>query len=122
EGEAGLVAVIERLLGRRGQRPRPLRGDTGPEKDHTQGHDEARAGPHGAGEYRMNRRHLPDGGPSPGPRPAVDGGRRLLLAAAGASLLLPRSARAIGERSKLRLARLHLPDLPNPRPSALRRL
>jgi len=51
-----------------------------------------------------------------------DTGRRALLAAAGATLLLPASARAIGERSKLRLARLHLPDLPNPRPSALRRL
>jgi hypothetical protein len=51
-----------------------------------------------------------------------DAGRRALLAAAGASFLLPASARAIGERSKLRLARLHLPDLPNPRPSALRRL
>ena len=58
----------------------------------------------------MKRRQLPDAG------------RRALLAATGASLLWPASARAIGERSKLRLARLHLPDLPNPRPSALRRL
>jgi hypothetical protein len=69
--------------------------------------------PHGAGEYRMKRGRTPDRA------------RRALLAAAGAagaSLLLPARARAIGERSKLRLARLHLPDLPNPRPSALRRL
>jgi len=58
----------------------------------------------------MNRSRIPDTG------------RRALLAAAGASLLLPGRARAIGERSKMRLARLHLPDLPNPRPSALRRL
>lgn len=50
--------------------------------------------------------------------------RRTLLAAAGALPVagLPRGVRAIGERSKIRLARLHLPDLPNPRPSALRRL
>ena len=51
--------------------------------------------------------------------------RRALLgaaAAAGTSLLLPRPARAIGDKSKLRFARLHLPDLPNPRPTALRRL
>jgi hypothetical protein len=33
-----------------------------------------------------------------------------------------RRALAIGDRSKIRFARLHLPDLPNPRPSALRRL
>jgi hypothetical protein len=46
-----------------------------------------------------------------------------LLAAAGVAALGPgRVARAIGDRTKLRLARLHLPDLPNPRPSALRRL
>jgi hypothetical protein len=61
----------------------------------------------------MNARKIPERGPL--------FGRRVLLAA-GASLLLPRRARAIGDRSKLRLARLHLPDLPNPRPSALRRL
>jgi hypothetical protein len=60
----------------------------------------------------MNRSRLPG---------SVRQGRRALLAA-GAALLLPRPARAIGEQSKLRLARLHLPDLPNPRPSALRRL
>jgi hypothetical protein len=65
----------------------------------------------------MNRRHLPD--TAPGPRPVLT--RRLLLGA-GATLLLPRSSWAIGERAKLRLARLHLPDLPDPRPSALRRL
>jgi hypothetical protein len=62
----------------------------------------------GAAEYRMTRRDLPAG--------ADEGG------AAGASALLGRRAFAIGERSKLRLARLHFPDLPNPRPSALRRL
>jgi hypothetical protein len=43
------------------------------------------------------------------------------LAAAGA-LAAPGRARAIGDRAKLRFARLHLPDLPNPRPTALRRL
>jgi Domain of unknown function (DUF4159) len=69
------------------------------------------------------------------PRPAhlnIAGGplrRRALLGAAAAAatsfgvpLLLPRPARAIGDKSKLRFARLHLPDLPNPRPTALRRL
>lgn len=56
-------------------------------------------------------------------RPLLPGpGRRALLGAAAAAALWPRRARAIGERSKLRLARLHLPDVPNPRPSALRRL
>jgi hypothetical protein len=49
--------------------------------------------------------------------------RRVLLAAAGPALLgWPNRAAAIGDRAKLRLARLHLPDLPNPRPTALRRL
>jgi hypothetical protein len=68
----------------------------------------------GAAEYRMTWKDFP-------PRlwrPT----RRALLGAAGASALLGRQALAIGERSKLRLARLHFPDLPNPRPSALRRL
>lgn len=54
------------------------------------------------------------------------GRRRALVAAAAAAglgaLAPARRAAAIGDRSKLRLARLHLPDLPNPRPSALRRL
>jgi hypothetical protein len=46
--------------------------------------------------------------------------RRALL---GAPLLLAaRRAQAIGDRSRLRFARLRLPDLPDPRPSALRRL
>ena len=50
-------------------------------------------------------------------------GRRGLLAAVpGLGLLGARRAFAIGEHSALRFARLHLPDLPNPRPSALRRL
>jgi hypothetical protein len=51
--------------------------------------------------------------------------RRTLLGAAAATaggLVLPRPARAIGDKAKLRFARLHLPDLPNPRPTALRRL
>src|SRR5262245_413554 len=68
----------------------------------------------------MSRRQIPDKG-------LRDEGRRRVVtgvgAAAGAAVLgRPGRARAIGERSKLRLARLHLPDLPNPRPSALRRL
>jgi hypothetical protein len=49
-------------------------------------------------------------------------GRRSLLAALAALVARPRSAAAIGDRSKLRFARLRLPDLPDPRPSALRRL
>jgi hypothetical protein len=65
----------------------------------------------------MNRRDLPDAARATGPTLS----RRWLLGA-GATLLLPRPAHAIGERSKLRLARLRLPDLPDPRPSALRRL
>jgi hypothetical protein len=48
--------------------------------------------------------------------------RRALLAGAAALLAAPRFAHALGDRSKLRMARIHLPDLPNPRPSALRRL
>lgn len=50
--------------------------------------------------------------------------RRALLAAAASAPILaaPTRAAAIGERSKIRLARLALADLPNPRPSALRRL
>jgi hypothetical protein len=50
--------------------------------------------------------------------------RRDLLAAGAATALLAgaRPALAIGDRSKLRFARLQLPDLPNPRPTALRRL
>jgi hypothetical protein len=47
--------------------------------------------------------------------------RRALLGA-GLALFTSRQAAAIGDRSKLRFARMHLPDLPNPRPSALRRL
>jgi hypothetical protein len=48
--------------------------------------------------------------------------RRALLAGAAAGLVAPGSALAIGDHSRLRFARLHLPDLPNPRPTALRRL
>lgn len=51
--------------------------------------------------------------------------RRLILtgtAAAAALLARPRPARALGDHARLRFARLHLPDLPNPRPTALRRL
>jgi len=50
--------------------------------------------------------------------------RRGFLAGLGAALVLgfaPR-ARALGDLSKFRLARLRLPDLPDPRPTALRRL
>jgi hypothetical protein len=51
--------------------------------------------------------------------------RRGLLAASGALALAgagSRPAFALGERARLRFARLALPDLPNPRPTALRRL
>jgi hypothetical protein len=54
-----------------------------------------------------------------------DPDRRALLAAVSAGLCtsaLPGRALGIGDHAKLRMARLHLPDLPNPRPSALRRL
>jgi hypothetical protein len=45
-----------------------------------------------------------------------------LGAAAAGALLLPRPARAIGDRSLFRFGRLALPGLPDPRPTALRRL
>jgi hypothetical protein len=51
--------------------------------------------------------------------------RGFVLGAASAAaglLLAPRAARAIGERSLFRFARLALPGLPDPRPTALRRL
>jgi hypothetical protein len=51
------------------------------------------------------------------------GRRELLAALAAAGLALrARAAFALGESSRLRLARVQLPDLPDPRPSALRRL
>ena len=49
-------------------------------------------------------------------------GRRLSTAAGAALLGSSGPAQAIGDKAKLRFARLHLPDLPNPRPTALRRL
>ena len=52
--------------------------------------------------------------------------RQLLVAAASAPALLvmlrARAARAIGDRSLFRFARLSLPGLPDPRPTALKRL
>jgi hypothetical protein len=49
--------------------------------------------------------------------------RRFLQAVLASGLLLPaRATLAMGESSKLRLMRMRLPDLPDPRPSALRRL
>ena len=52
--------------------------------------------------------------------------RRFLSAALGAPALLAlgprREARAIGDRSLFRFARLALPGLPDPRPTALKRL
>ena len=51
--------------------------------------------------------------------------RRALVRAAPLAfpaMLLPRRAAAIGEHSKLRFARLRLGNLPDPRPTALRRL
>jgi hypothetical protein len=76
----------------------------------------------------MTRRDFPgDGEARRSLRPLPPISRRRALAGAGALAAAAlagraRLARAIGDRSKLRLARLHLPDLPNPRPSALRRL
>ena len=61
----------------------------------------------------------------PAPRALKNSRRALLLgasASAAATLLPTPRARAIGDHAKLRFARLHLPDLPNPRPTALRRL
>jgi hypothetical protein len=51
------------------------------------------------------------------------GGVAAVATAAGAGLLLrPGAARAIGDRSLFRFGRLNLPGLPDPRPSAWRRL
>src|ERR1035437_1657851 len=51
------------------------------------------------------------------------GRRRFLAGLLGAGLLCgSRHARALGELSKFRLLRLRLTDLPDPRPTALRRL
>ncbi len=65
-----------------------------------------------------------------GLKPADDRGalsRRSALAAGGLGGALAwlggtRAAFGIGDHARLRFARLHLPDLPNPRPTALRRL
>jgi len=51
-------------------------------------------------------------------RPPAGAGRTSRRRALGRASL----ARAIGDSSRIRLARLHLPDLPDPRPTALRRL
>jgi Domain of unknown function (DUF4159) len=49
--------------------------------------------------------------------------RELLAGLLGSALLLwARRARALGDMSRFRLLRLRLPDLPDPRPSAARRL
>jgi Domain of unknown function (DUF4159) len=77
-----------------------------------------------AGDNNQSVEGAPDGRNRPN-RPGTLDRRRALLAAAaaGAGLMLPaRRGQAIGEHAALRFARLHLPDLPNPRPSALRRL
>ena len=66
--------------------------------------------------------HLNNAGPIAGGDAGRSAGTAGGTAAAASALLLPRRARAIGDKSKLRFARLHLPDLPNPRPTALRRL
>ncbi len=57
-------------------------------------------------------------------RPAGFSRRRFVAGAAGAAALLsaPRWASAIGDRSLFRFARLALPGLPDPRPTALQRL
>jgi hypothetical protein len=53
----------------------------------------------------------------------VVGRRRFLAGLASAGLLcFSRHARALGDLSKLRFVRLRLPGLPDPRPTALRRL
>jgi hypothetical protein len=67
------------------------------------------------------------GGPSIDPvaRALKDLGRRRLLAGASLGLLSASfggRAFALGDHARLRFARLQLPDLPNPRPTALRRL
>jgi hypothetical protein len=57
------------------------------------------------------------------PTEATLGRRGFLAGLCGAGLLFAsRHALALGELSKFRLLRLRLPDLPDPRPSALRRL
>ena len=65
-----------------------------------------------AGRGRSRRRFLHDAG-------------RALAAGAAASVLglgAARRALAIGDRSLFRFARIALPNLPDPRPTALRRL
>ena len=59
---------------------------------------------------------------NPAPRSPLFLASRRALLAAPLALLAPGSALAIGDRSRLRFARLRLADLPDPRPSALRRL
>jgi hypothetical protein len=61
--------------------------------------------------------------PSRLPEPRKIGRRPVLAALLGAGLWGRAGlARAIGDSSRIRLARLQLPDLPDPRPTALRRL
>jgi hypothetical protein len=55
------------------------------------------------------------------PEAKAFGRRPFLMALLGAGLW-GRNALAMGETSRIRLARLNLPDLPDPRPTALRRL
>src|SRR5450631_550202 len=77
----------------------------------------------------MSARGLPEprsmGAHSPSPECGMSGlpRRQFLAGLAAASLLFSsRSARALGDLSKFRFLRLRFPDLPDPRPSALRRL
>ena len=57
------------------------------------------------------------------PEPRTIGRRPVLAALLGVGIWgRVGLARAIGDSSRIRLARLHLPDLPDPRPTALRRL
>src|SRR3569623_1383979 len=66
----------------------------------------------------------PEGRPPPaGSGPSCPSRRAWMAAAAGAMPAeLARPARAIGDTSTLEFARLALPGMPDPRPSALRRL
>ena len=73
----------------------------------------------------IDPRHAPSAQASPVAVSAICPARALLggALAAGSALLLPRPRPGPSATTpQLRFARLHLPDLPNPRPTALRRL
>jgi hypothetical protein len=87
--------------------------DSSGHNHHTYDDDDATRRLHGWAQYRMSEPGLPD--------PKVFPRRPFLMALLGAGLW-GRAALAMGDASRIRLARLQIPDLPDPRPTALRRL